>query len=449
MSATEIKEMKERQAGLVKQARTILSGAGEKVPAEKQEQIDRIMEDVRSLRKSIQITEELEGYAPDLSQYLDTDDSDGDGDGQVIEGRQNGGPGQERGIRLPDGSTWADDNGSFDISPSKERAALKMAEKPEYGRAFYRWARMGVEGLRVADEKVLQDTRALVEGTDAQGGYIAPTQLIQGVQRGAQDLEQLRPRMLVATTNSKSITITEEADAVQMDWVAELGAKPEDQPAFGQRVINAHVGAVVVWVSDELLEDTSFGLEAYLSTLAAEGKVELEETAFAAGTGAGQPFGILTRINGQTGTPNRYTTAAIGALSADDLKRAFYALRLRYRRRAAWVLGTNAVLAVQLLKDSNGQYIWQPGLQAGQPDRVVGAPLIENEAAAINNAVASGNDIGFVGDLKRYTVLQRLAMQVKRLEELRAMTDEVGFRFRFRTGGDVQTTQAFRSIRVQ
>lgn len=443
MSATKIQELKREAHGILLEARKVVDAADGKLSAEDRQKVQRMMEDIKARTATIRVMEEMEGFAPDLSQYVDKDD---DPDPEAR--RDAGGPGRERGIRLPDGSTWEDDDESFDISPTKERAALEMAKKPQYGRAFYRYVRRGGEALQVADAKVLQDTRALVEGTDASGGYLAPTQLIAGVQRDAQELEQLKPRMLVARTNSKSITTTREADSVEMGWVAELAPKPEDQPSFARLEIFAHVGAVVVWISDELLEDTSFGLEAYIATLAAEGKVELEEDAFVAGNGNGRPFGILTRLNAQPGTPNRYTTAAAGTLTGDDFIRVLYRLHRRYRRNAAWVLGTNAVLAARLLKDTTNNYIWQPGLQAGQPDSISGRPVIETDATAINNPVAAGNDIGFVGDLKRYTVLERLAMQVKRLEELRALTDEVGLRFRFRTGGDVQNTAAFRSIRI-
>jgi HK97 family phage major capsid protein len=93
-------------------------------------------------------------------------------------------------------------------------------------------------------------------------------------------------------------------------------------------------------------------------------------------------------------------------------------------------------------------------LQESQPDTILGKPVVEaydgeNTSNPLDNPVVAGNDVGIVGDLRRYTVLRRLQMQVKRLEELYAETDEIGFRFRFRTGGDVQNTRAFRSIRIK
>lgn len=367
---------------------------------------------------------------------------------EAEERRQNE-PVEERARRLPE--VVEDD----DVTP-EEREAVGRAETSEYRDAFYRYAAGGEDGLTYDDRRVLQEVRALTEGVDSDGGYLAPPQLIAGVVRDASDIEQLAPRMNTINASVRSIRQIKGVDTVQFAWVAELALKPTDQPTFARDEIFAHTAAVVVRVSDELLEDTTFNLEAYLAGLAAEAKVEGEEAAFVGGAGSTQPWGILTRLNGETGTPNRYTTAAAGALAGDDFVNALYTLKARHRRQATWVLGTNAIVAARLLKETgtSNQYLWQPGLQAGQPASILGKPVVEaydgeNTPSPLDNPVVTGNDVGFIGDLRKYTVLRRLQMQVKRLEELYAETDEIGFRFRFRSGGDVQNTNAFTSIRVR
>ena len=209
-----------------------------------------------------------------------------------------------------------------------------------------------------------------------------------------------------------------------------------------------HVGAVVSWVSDELLEDESFGLQAYLSAeVVAEAKTLLEEEAFISGSGSGRPWGILTRLNGLAGTPQRFPTAA-GAITADNLVNLYYSLPRRYRRISSFVLGKNAIVSIRLLKDTTGQYVWQPGITAGETATILGRPVLETDAVGLNGTVTTGNDVGIFGDLRRYMVMRRLGLQVKRLEELRALTDEVGFRWRFRVGGDVELNEAFKTIRI-
>lgn len=353
----------------------------------------------------------------------------------------------ERGERLPE---IVDDP---DATP-EEREAQSIAAQPEYRDAFLRYCARGEDGLTVDMKKILQEARALTEGVDADGGYLAPPTLVAGVIREQEEIEQLAPRMNTINASVRAIRQVKGVDAIQFQWVGELQTKPEDQPSFAAAEVVANTAAVIVRVSDELVEDSVFDLEGYLSTLAAEAKVEGEEAAFIGGTGVTQPWGILTRLNSETATPNRYTTASVGVLAADDFIKAYYALKARYRRQAAWVLGTQAIIAARLLKETSNQYLWQPGLQAGEPATMLGKAVIEatdsdNTQNPLDNAVATGQDVGLVGDLRRYTVLRRLQLQVKRLEELYANTDEIGFRFRFRTGGDVQNTKAFRSIRIQ
>lgn len=345
----------------------------------------------------------------------------------------------ERGMRLP---VEVDDE-----TTPEEREAVARSETPEYRAAFRGYVIGGDDGLSWEQRQMLTEVRAMTEGTDSDGGFLAPASLAASIQRDALDLEQLAPRMSTINASVRAIRQIKGVDTIQFQWVAERAQKPEGSPTFDRTEIIAHTAAVIVRISDELLEDSQFDIEAYLSPLAAEAKVEGEEAAFVAGSGNGQPWGILTRLNAETATPNRYTTAG-PALAGDDFVRALYALRPRHRRQAAFVLGTQAILAARLLKDNNDQYLWQPGLQAGQPDTILGKPSIEAVHEDLDNPVAAGNDVGVVGDLRRYTVLRRLQLQVKRLEELYAETDEIGLRFRFRTGGDVQNNEAFRSIRI-
>lgn len=342
-----------------------------------------------------------------------------------------------------------------DMSIAKPREFLRQAASSDYNMSFYSYLR----GKRFAnaDVQTLQQVRAQVEGVDADGGYLAPTQLVGGILREAQVLEELKPRMDVIRSNARSLTYTKGLDAIVMGWVAEQGVKPEDQVTFGRTVLVPHVGAVVIWITDELLEDEVFGLQGYLQTRVAEAKTLLEEEAFVSGSGSGRPFGILTRLNAEGGTPNRYTTVAPASFAAslsDDIVKIPYTMPVQYRRNGTYILGTNMIRQIRLQRDAGGAsattggYMWQPSLQAGEPDMLNGYPVVETTSVALNSALTTGNDVGIFGDLRRYRVFERLGLQVKRLEELRALTDEVGFRFRFRTGGDVMLNEAFRTIRI-
>lgn len=440
---------------------------GRTITASEAEQINGFMDEVEAYDKQIKAMERMEGLDPARRMMQeDVERVDDDDPSNTV-------PMDTRGRRedLEDVQRDAEENAEWDpylvrwdgrgsaqsfrdMSISQERTYLREAQAKSYNLAFYAYLRD--RGFRTPQITALENVRTLVEGTDADGGYLAPTQLVAGILREAQVLEELKPRCDLIRSNARSLTYTKGTDAIVMGWVAELGTKPEDQLTFARTVLVPHVGAVVIWVSDELLEDEVFGLQGYLQERVAEAKVLLEEEAFVSGSGSGRPWGILTRLNSETSTPNRYTTQTAGVLNAGDVVRIPYTMPVQYRRRGVYILGTNAIRTIRLEREGSagagtatGGYIWQPSLQAGEPDMLNGYPVIETTSVALNSAISSGNDVGIFGDLRRYRVFERLGLQVKRLEELRALTDEVGFRFRFRTGGDVMYNGAFRSIRIQ
>lgn len=340
-----------------------------------------------------------------------------------------------------------------DMSVNQTRTYLQEAVTQDYNDAFYTYVRQGPQALESDHLRVLNRamTRSMVEGTAADGGFLAPTQMVTGIIYEAQFYEELKPRTEVIRSNARSLTYTKGADTIVFGWVAELGTKPEDQLSFTQVTLTPGVGAVVIWVSDELLEDESYGLQGYMQARVAEGKTLLEEEAIVSGSGSGRPFGILTRLNAEGGTPNRLSWSLSGTGDNTIASRVVdtpYNMPPNYRRNATWILGTNAIKAIRLLKDGQGQFLWQPSYQAGQPATVQGYPVVETSATALNGTFTNGNDVGIFGDLRRYRTFERLGIQMKRLEELRALTDEVGFRFRFRTGGDVMYNPAFKTIRI-
>lgn len=124
----------------------------------------------------------------------------------------------------------------------------------------------------------------------------------------------------------------------------------------------------MIKVSEELLNDSVFDLESYISREFARRIGAKEEEAFFTGDGSGKPLGILASSGGaETGI----TAASATAITADELIDLFYSLKSPYRRNAVWVLNDSTIKAIRKLKDSNGQYLWQPSLTAGTPDTIL------------------------------------------------------------------------------
>lgn len=204
-------------------------------------------------------------------------------------------------------------------------------------------------------------------------------------------------------------------------WIDEEGAFTESDDAFGQVSIGAHKLGTMIKVSEELLNDSVFDLESYIAKEFARRIGAKEEEAFFTGNGTGKPLGVLA-ASGGAGTG--VTTAAAAAITADELIDLYYALLSPYRKNAVWILNDATVKAIRKLKDSTGQYLWQPSLTAGTPDTILNRPVYTS--ANMPTIAASAKTVLF-GDLGYYWVADRQGRSFKRLGELYAPNGQVGF----------------------
>ena len=185
--------------------------------------------------------------------------------------------------------------------------------------------------------------------------------------------------------------------------------------------IGAYKIGTMIKVSEELLNDSIFDLENYISTEFARRIGAKEEEAFFTGDGSGKPTGILAAAGGaEVGV----TAAAATALTADEVIDLFYSLKSPYRKNAFWVLNDSTVKAIRKLKDGQGQYLWQPSLAAGMPDTILGRPV---KTSAFMPAVAAGAKTVAFGDFRYYWIADRQGRSFKKLSELYAATGQVGF----------------------
>lgn len=201
----------------------------------------------------------------------------------------------------------------------------------------------------------------------------------------------------------------------------EEGAIPESDDSFGQVSIGAYKLGTMIKVSEELLNDSVFDLEAYISREFARRIGNKEEEAFFTGDGTGKPLGVLAETGGaEVGV----TAAGAAAFTADEIFDLFYSLKAPYRRSAVFVMNDASVKALRKLKDNNGQYLWQPSLTAGAPDTLLNRPVY---TSAFMPALAAGAKSILFGDLSYYWVADRQGRSFRRLGELYAPTGQVGF----------------------
>lgn len=223
-------------------------------------------------------------------------------------------------------------------------------------------------------------------------------------------------------------------------WVDEEGAIPESDDGFGQVSIGAYKLGTMIKVSEELLGDSVFDLEAYVSREFARRIGNKEEEAFFTGDGTGKPLGVLAD-NG--GAEIGVTAAAAGAFTADEVFDLFYSLKAPYRKNAVFLMNDASVKALRKLKDSNGQYLWQPSLTAAAPDTLLGRPVY---TSAFMPALEAGKKSVLFGDLSYYWVADRQGRSFRRLGELFAPTGQVGFLATQRVDGKLILPEAVKVL---
>lgn len=291
-------------------------------------------------------------------------------------------------------------------TPSAETQSIKATG---YTKDFWQMMR----GQGVVD--------ALKEGADPDGGFLVPDEFENQLIQKLQEANVLRTISHVIQTNSGEHKIPVVASEGTAAWLDEEAAYTESNTQFSQISLAAHKLGTLIKVSEELLNDSAFDLMTYLSGEFGRRLGNAEEQAFLTGTGTNQPTGILTDTNGASAGS---TAAKTDTLTFDDLIDLFYSLKAPYRQNAVFLMSDDTVKTISKLKDKNDQYVWQPSVQAGQPDRILNCPVYTSPYMP---NLAAGNKPILFGDFNYYWIADRQGRTFKRLNELYAVTGQVGF----------------------
>ena len=281
---------------------------------------------------------------------------------------------------------------------------------------------------------------ALQIGTDSEGGYLVPDEYERTLVEALEEENIFRQLAKIIQTSSGDRKIPVVATKGTASWIDEEGAYLESDDSFSQVSIGAYKLGTMIKVSEELLNDSVFDLESYISREFARRIGAKEEESFFTGDGTGKPLGILAATGGaETGI----TAASATAITADELIDLFYSLKAPYRRNAVWVLNDSTIKAIRKLKDNQGQYLWQPSLTAGAPDLLLGKPV--RTSAYMPAIAADAKTIAF-GDFSYYWIADRQGRSFKRLNELYAATGQVGFLASQRVDGKLILPEAIKVL---
>lgn len=311
-----------------------------------------------------------------------------------------------------------------------------------------------VRGFRAAllgnTAGITPEFRAFQQDIDASGGYLTlPMQLQKELIVFVKDQVFIRPKAtVIEVTSADSLGIpTLAADPSDADWTNELSTGSEDTTmSFGLRDLKPHPVAKRVKVSNKLIRVSSLPIEGILRDRFGYKFGITEEKAFQSGSGANQPLGLFTASNAGIDTSRDVSAASTTVIGADDLINLKYSVKAQYQANGEWLFHRDAIKQIAKLKDGDGQYLWQAGLVAGQPDRILGRPV--NMSEYTPNTFTTGKYVGLFGDFSKYYIADALTMQVQRLNELYAESNQIGFIMRKETDGMPVLAEAFARLKL-
>jgi len=316
-----------------------------------------------------------------------------------------------------------------DANPEKE---LRKA-------AFERFMRHGAgEQNRMTPE----EQRAL-STVAADGGFLIPEDMESDIIMAAYNLAGFRPVAQVRTTGR---------DAVRLGGLTQPTVAWGKGPVTPSAVSGLNQANIVIedlktliLVHNNILDDAEADLGSELTQAASRAIADAEDVAFAVGTGAvgEQPSGFAVDAGliaaAQVGT-------VVGGVALDDLINMMASVKAVYRRNGTFMMNSLTEAKIRLLKDTVGQYLWQPSVQAGQAATLLGRPIGIDEGMA---SVATGAEALAFGDfVAGYRIYDRAGITVKRLDERWADADQTGFIVKKRVGGGVVLPEAIKLYTV-
>ena len=308
-----------------------------------------------------------------------------------------------------------------------------------------------------SDDEDGWETRATqtVTTTGSAGGFAVPEIIERQIARLALEISPIRQLATVRQVGSTDYKELFDIGGAGFEWVGETDTRNQtDTPNLAEVTPTFGMASAKPQSSEESLDDLFFNVEDWLISSASEAIAAGEGSAFVAGNGTKKPTGFL---GGPAPVATGDATRAFGTLqflasgeaaalpsNPDVFLDLVYSLRARYRSNARWVTSRLVQAALRKYKDSQGQYLWQPGLSAGQPATFLGYGIAEAED--MPTVAANAFPLAF-GDFKEgYLIADRVGMRITR-DEL-TTPGFIKFYVRKRVGGKLRNTQAIKLLKI-
>jgi HK97 family phage major capsid protein len=323
----------------------------------------------------------------------------------------------------------------------------QSAEQAEHKQAFNKFIRKGVD-----DGLAELEAKALNLGTDEDGGFAVPEELDRNIIQLLGQDNPMRAICNVIPVGNETYSRLINKGKAGSGWVGETDARGATgtpqlasvAPFFGEIYGNPQA-------TQKMLDDVFFDAEKWLADELAIEFSEQENEAFTVGDGVKKPKGVIAYANAATddatrpiGTLQYVLSGAAATVTSDALIDLVYTLKTGYRRNASWVLNSMTLPVIRKLKNVDGDYLWRPGLDAGEPSTLLAKPIVENDDMPV---VAAGSLAIAFGDFKRgYTIADVRGTRV--LRDPFTNKPYVGFYTTKRVGGGVMDSNAIKLLKI-
>lgn len=320
-------------------------------------------------------------------------------------------------------------------------------QKSEYAKHFNSFLRKGMTIEEALHERECKEHSVMI---DEDGGFLVDSQMSNEIVTKVFDSSPMRQLASVQTISSDRLEMLEDLDEIESGWVGEKQARPETETAkFKKIAIPVHELYAQPAATQKILDDAAVNVESWLAGKAAEKFSRDEATAFVRGDGVNMPKGFLSYADGTGfGQIERVETAASNTLAADDLIELSYKLKGAYKTGASWLMQRETVKLLRKFKGSDGQYLWQPGLNGDAQDSFLGFAINEaDDMDAMTGTDGGKESIAFGNWRAGYQIVDRTGVRV--LRDPYTRKPFVLFYFTKRVGGGVKNFEAIKSLKIK
>lgn len=373
-----------------------------------------------------------------------------------------------------------------EIKERLEKAEIKL-DTPDFGdkkvdkaqaehlKAFEGYIRSVRQGDKTGDStklaELLERQKAVSIGTATAGGHAVPEVISRQIDAKLLDISQLLPLVSVVQVGTSDYKELVDTKGATSGWVGETGTRSATNTPTLQQVAPT-MGIVYAYPSatEESLQDIFFNVQNWLVNSAAEAFDAAIGAAIISGDGSNKPTGFLngspSAVNDDGASPvrpfgtiqyvptgvagalpsafNLNSSPQVTAVQSDFLLTTIYKLKAGYRSNARWMMNKSTLASVRKFRDADGNYLWQPSVQMGQPSMLLGYPV--TEAEDMPNVGSNTYPIAFGDFRSAYTFVNRVGTSLT-IDDNITVPGYVKFYIRRRVGGILRNDDAIKVVK--